>query len=150
VTVSDFNPDVGTVQVRQSKSGKPRHIVLTDEGVALFKQLTTGQAGDEIILHKKDGSAWAFAHQSRPMVEAVERAKIKPAISFHILRHTWASHAVMNGMPLMVVGRNLGHADTRMVEKHYGHLAPSYVAEAVRAGAPKFGFKPDRKITVLA
>ncbi len=41
----------------------------------------------------------------------------------------------------MVVARNLGHADTRMVEKHYGHLAPSYVAEAVRKSAPKFGLK---------
>jgi hypothetical protein len=56
----------------------------------------------------------------------------------------------MNGVPLMVVARNLGHADTRMVEKHYGHLAPSFVAEVIRAGAPKFGFKPDRKIAVLA
>jgi hypothetical protein len=35
----------------------------------------------------------------------------------------------MNGVPLMVVAKNLGHADTRMVEKHYGHLAPSYVAD---------------------
>jgi hypothetical protein len=38
----------------------------------------------------------------------------------------------------MVVAKNLGHADTRMVEKHYGHLAPSYIAEAIRAGAPRF------------
>jgi hypothetical protein len=38
----------------------------------------------------------------------------------------------------MVVAKNLGHADTRMVEKHYGHLAPSYVADAIRAGAPRF------------
>ena len=45
----------------------------------------------------------------------------------------------MGGMPLMVVARNLGHADTRMVERHYGHLAPSYVAEFVRKHAPKFG-----------
>jgi hypothetical protein len=34
---------------------------------------------------------------------------------------------------LMVVARNLGHADTRMVEKHYGHLATSYVREAISA-----------------
>ncbi len=27
----------------------------------------------------------------------------------------------------------LGHRDTRMVELHYGHLAPSYVADEVRA-----------------
>jgi len=26
-----------------------------------------------------------------------------------------------------------------MVEKHYGHLAQSYVAERIRAGAPRFG-----------
>ena len=59
------------------------------------------------------------------MVEACARAKIKPAVGFHQLRHTWASLAVMNGVPLMVVARNLGHANTRMVEKHYGHLAES-------------------------
>ena len=58
------------------------------------------------------------------MIEASARAKIKPRVSFHILRHCYASLAVMNGMPLMVVAKNLGHSDTRMVEKHYGHLSP--------------------------
>ncbi len=74
------------------------------------------------------------------MHEACERAKINPEISFHGLRHTWASHAVMRGVPLMVVAKNLGHSDTRMVERHYGHLAPSYVADAIRQGAPVFQF----------
>ena len=83
------------------------------------------------------------------MLEAVKRAKIKPTISFHGLRHTWASLAVMNGVPLMIVARNLGHADTRMVEKHYGHLAPDYIKEAIRKGAPVFGFEPDSKIATL-
>jgi hypothetical protein len=35
--------------------------------------------------------------------------------------------------PLMVAARNLGHADTRMVERHYGYLAPSYIADAAPA-----------------
>jgi hypothetical protein len=26
-----------------------------------------------------------------------------------------------------------------MVEKHYGHLAPSFIADAIRASAPRFG-----------
>ena len=55
----------------------------------------------------------------------------------------------MNGVPLLVVAKNLGHTDTRMVEKHYGHLAPSYVADAIRSGAPQFGFKPSKRITAL-
>ena len=83
------------------------------------------------------------------MREANKRAKLKPPVNFHALRHTWASHAVMNGVPLMVVAKNLGHADTRMVERTYAHLAPSFVVDAIRAGAPKFGFKPG-KIVALA
>ena len=45
----------------------------------------------------------------------------------------------MNGVPMQVVSENLGHADTRMVEKHYGHLAPSHKRDAIRAGAARFG-----------
>ena len=45
----------------------------------------------------------------------------------------------MAGAPLMVVAQVLGHADTRMVEKHYGHLAPSYVRDVVRATALGIG-----------
>jgi integrase len=146
---SDFNPDSGTIHVRTSKSGKGRHIVLNDEGVALFKSLVTGKPGDALLLVKAGGSSWNKSHQARPMAEACERAGIKPSVSFHILRHTWASLAVMGGAPLLVVARNLGHADTRMVERHYGHLAPSYIADAIRAAAPKFGIKAERRVISL-
>jgi integrase len=93
-----------------------------------------------------DGSAWQKSEQARPMTEACTNGRIKPAISFHILRHTWASLSVMAGVPLMVVAKNLGHADTRMVEKHYGHLAPSFVADAIRAGAPRYDVKVDKRL----
>ena len=148
--VADFNPDSGTLAIRRSKSGKARHVVLTDEGAIFFQQLTAGRAGSEIMLRKANGEVWRASHQLRPTAQACMHAKIDPPISFHALRHTWASHAVMNGVPLLVVAKNLGHADTRMVEKHYGHLAPSYVSDAIRAGAPKFGFKPDPKLATLA
>jgi integrase len=146
---SDFNPDSGTIHVRTSKSGRGRHIVLNDEGTALFKSLSAGKSGDARLLTKSDGSAWKKSHQARPMAEACKRARITPSASFHILRHTWASLAVMAGAPLMVAARNLGHADTRMVERHYGHVAPSYIADAIRAAAPKFGIKPDHKVASI-
>jgi len=31
------------------------------------------------------------------------------------------------------------YADTRMCEKHYSHLAPSFIADTIRATAPRFG-----------
>jgi integrase len=146
---SDFNPDSGTIHVRTSKSGKGRHIVLNDEGVALFKSLVAGKSGNAVLLTRADGLPWKPSHQARPIADACARAKIIPPASFHIMRHTWASLAVMAGGPLMVVARNLGHSDTRMVERHYGHLAPSYIADAIRAAGPKFGIKPDRKVVSL-
>jgi integrase len=140
--VADFNNDVGTLTVRMSKSGKSRHIVLTDEGAAFFRQLCMGRAGHELILAHENGAPWGKSHQGVPMKVACARAKITPPINFHGLRHTWASLSVMAGVPLLVTAQNLGHLDTRMVERHYGHLAPGYIRDAIKAGAPKFKAQP--------
>jgi integrase len=148
--VEDFNRDVGTLRIRTSKSGRARHIVLTEEGANLFETLTTGRHGAELMLRKADGSRWRKSHQTRPMKKACERAGIEPPADFHCLRHSYASHTVMAGAPLLVVAKNLGHSDTRMVEKHYGHLAPSYIADQIRAAAPRFGFpEDDSNVTAL-
>jgi integrase len=137
--VADFNPDAGTISIWQSKSGKSRHVVLTDEGAEFFRQLAAGRNSGELMLSRADGSAWGQSHQQLRMAAACQRAKIKPPINFHALRHTWASLAVMAGMPLMVVARNLGHADVEMVQKFYGHLSRDFVTDAVREHAPRFG-----------
>jgi len=147
--VADFNPDSGTVHIRKSKNGKARHVVLTEEGVKFFKQASAGRAPRERMFPKSDGKRWGNNHQVRPMAAACAAAHIEPPANFHCLRHTYASHTVMNGAPLMVVAKNLGHADTRMVEKYYGHLSPSFVADAIRAAAPQFGYKIDEKEAAL-
>jgi integrase len=139
LVVADFNPDSGTIAVRESKSGKPRHIVLTDAGAAFFASIVKDRPRAEMMFIKDDDQAWLRDHQKEPIGDACKLAEISPPINFHGLRHTWASHAVMNGVPLLLVAKNLGHSGTRMVEQHYGHLAPSYVADAIRAGAPRFG-----------
>jgi integrase len=136
--VGDFNRDAGTLHIRKTKTNKDRHIVLSDEARTFFDELVAGRATTALIL----GREWKQSHQAPLMLAACKRATIDPPLNFHALRHTWASLSVMGGMPLIVVAKNLGHADTRMVEKHYGHLAPSYVADAVRKHAPKFGKAP--------
>ena len=146
--VGDFNLDAGTVHVR-GKSGKGRHIVLTEEGARQFGGLCTGRPKTEWILVKQDGSKWLKSHQTRPMREACVRAGITPLASFHTLRHTYASLSIMAGAPLLVVATNLGHSDTRMVEKHYGHLAADYVAQEIRQAAPRFESDQDTAVASL-
>jgi hypothetical protein len=42
------------MSTRQSKSGKARHVVLTDEGMAFFADLAAGRSSGEIMLLKDD------------------------------------------------------------------------------------------------
>jgi len=137
--VHDFDRPSGTVGIAKSKAGRPRRVFLTEEGTAFFHSITIGRGGDELMLHHHGGKPWRRTDQWWPMHHAVRRAQLDPPISFHGLRHTYASLALMNGVPMQVVSENLGHADTRMVEKHYGHLAPSHKRDAIRAGAARFG-----------
>jgi integrase len=146
LTVADFNADSGTIAILRSKTGKVRHVVLTTEGIDLLRRLTAGRSGGETLLRKADGTPWGKGHQIAPMRLACLHARINPPVGFHALRHTWASLSVMAGMPLMIVAKNLGHVDTKMVEKHYAHLSRSHVADTIREHAPVFGFAPDQKI----
>ena len=147
--VADFSADAGVVTVRESKAGKPRHVVLTNEGQRLFSSLTAGKLGNDPIFMRRDGRTWDKSHQLRPMLEACHRAKIKPAVSFHVLRHTHGSTLAMRGVPMGVIAEQLGHADTRMTEKHYAHLAPSYVADTIRAHFPTLGIGDDEPVVLL-
>jgi integrase len=147
--VHDFEVDGGALAIHRSKSGKPRHVHLTAEGEEFFRQLCVGRGGNERMLLRDNGVPWHRSDQRRPMAEAVERASISPPISFHGLRHTYASLAVMAGVPLMVLAENLGHRDTKMVERHYGHLATSHKREMIRERAPTFGIAVDGKVAPL-
>lgn len=147
--VGDYSSAARKLQVRQAKGGKPRWVALDDEAVEFFEALTAGRPAEAPMFPRADGKRWGKSHQRRRLAEASKAARIEPPASYHILRHTWASHRVMNGADLLVVARVLGHADTRMVEKHYGHLRPSYVDEAVRASAPRGRQEPAGKVVRL-
>ena len=133
--VGDFDPDTGTVYIRDSKSGKPRHVYLTNEGQEFFDGLTAGRKSSATLFIRADRSRWGKSHQSRPLREAANKAKLED-VSFHILRHTYGSFLAAEGVPLQVIAAALGHADTRTTEKHYAHLLPDFVATTIRAKLP--------------
>ena len=54
------------------------------------------------------------------------------------LRCTFASNAVMSGMPIYTVSKLLGHHDVKITEKHYAHLAPDYMGNAITMLQPKW------------
>ena len=61
----------------------------------------------------RSGEPWGRALRRGLPAEACTCARITRPASFHVLRHTYASHLVMVGVRLPVVAQNLGHAHVR-------------------------------------
>ncbi|MDU7198365.1 tyrosine-type recombinase/integrase [Phytobacter diazotrophicus] len=64
---------------------------------------------------------------------ALERAQIElPSGQLtHVLRHTFASHFMMNGGNILVLQKILGHADISMTMR-YAHFSPNHLEDAAR------------------
>lgn len=135
--VAHFDRGRGLLHVSKSKNGRSRDVTLAHEGQELFRQLSRMKLPEALLLSKGDGSAWGKSEQSRRMKVACLKAGLE-SLGFHQLRHTYASLLIMNGVRTILVAQNLGHSDTRMVERHYGHLADSYKAEMIRSLSPVF------------
>ena len=140
--VEDFDPKNGSIFVRQSKSAKARHVPLTDDGVTFFRQRAIGLRGSDLLLMRVEGVGWMKSSYAREFARAAKAAAVGP-LSFHELRHAYASTLVRNGAPLVVVANALGHSSTAMVEKHYGHLARSFIDSEIRKAAPRVVARPE-------
>lgn len=142
--VQDVSVSTSKIYIARSKSERPRHIPINPEGVRLFGELITGKIGDALVFTKKNGASWGKNHHVRALLEACKVAKITPAVSFHDLRHTYASHLAQAGVDLLTINKLLGHADTRITSKHYAHLIDQTLAHAVTK-LPSFGTLVPRK-----
>ena len=138
VRVRDVDLMSGVLTFPDTKSGRPRFVHLSDEGIQLFRGLCMGRRTDELVFLNQHDRELGTSHQIRPMRETCEAAGVEPA-GFHILRHTYGSRLAMAGVPMAVIAEALGHADERITRKHYAHLCPSYVRDAVRAGLGDYG-----------
>ena len=152
VVVLDFNPDAAVLRLQTQKgdgSWRTYYHRLSDEAHAFFRAVCAGKRpGDRIFTHV-DGRPWKKSHQQGPMRDACARAGIDPPISFNALRHTFASHAAMAGVPLQLIAEQLGHTDMRMVTKHYAHLAPDFSHKIIREKTPAFGIKAPGNVRPL-
>jgi integrase len=146
--IADFHPDSKTLMIRTSKTGRSRSVYLTNEGVQLFEGLAAGRRAGDPLIRRHDGLPFATQQQARRIKKACANARIDPPISFHILRHSYASLLIKNGTPLVYVAESLGHTSIDMVTKHYGHIEKSHLTETIRANVPTFGFAKSNVRTI--
>lgn len=130
--VGDFNRTSGTLFIAKSKGGRQRHVHLDTEAVRFFQEVCTNRETGEVMFLRDNGKPWVKDNQKKPMRHACTLAGIK-RFGFHQLRHSAASRWITSGISLKVVAEQLGHVDTKMVDRYYGHLASGHIAQTFKA-----------------
>ena len=107
----------GKVLFSGTKSGKNRSVPLAGD---LYK-----------VLKAKKGKLFQSCYSA--FRSSINRSGIDlPSGQLsHVLRHTFASHFMMNGGNILVLQRVLGHSDIKMTMR-YAHLAPDHLEEVLR------------------
>ncbi|OCG08774.1 integrase [Gilliamella sp. wkB178] len=79
---------------------------------------------------KENNKIFSGTHQNA-FKRAIERTGIElpDGQLTHVLRHTFASHFMMNGGNILVLQKILGHTDIKTTMR-YAHLAPDHLEEA--------------------
>ena len=113
----------------------------------LFSDLAAGRPRNDPLIWRDDGLPFNTSQQVRRMKLACANARIDP-ITFHGLRHSFASALIKAGTPLVYVAQSLGHASIAMVQSHYGHIEASHLAETIRANVPSYGFAKSNVRTI--
>lgn len=122
----DVNLDSGMIFVHTSGKGDPKHVPINDTVRGILGKLSKRS---QYVFTSPLKKGAKLTTVDNGFNAALKRAKIEDFV-FHDLRHTFASHLVMSGVSLEVVGRVLGHSDLRMTQR-YAHLAPEFKAREI-------------------
>jgi site-specific recombinase XerD len=110
------------------KSGKAREVPLSPEAAAALR--AHKHLRGPYVFCQEDGEPMTADMMRRPLEHACARAGLRN-VSWHDLRHSFAGHLVMRGVPLRAIRELLGHSTIEMTMR-YSHLSPDVRTEAVR------------------
>ncbi|MGR5464536.1 phage integrase [Photobacterium damselae] len=101
-----------------TKNGKNRTVPISDE---LFNEIYTGKSG---LLFKP------CYHIFYSTLKRLNLG-LPSGQASHVMRHTFASHFMMNGGNILTLQKVLGHSSV-LQTMTYAHLAPEYLSEAIK------------------
>ena len=116
----------GQIQFTGTKSGKNRTVPVDDALIGELGQHLEARYGGEKGL--ADRFFMSSYEAFRKVVEKCGLELPRGQLT-HVLRHTFASHFIMNGGNILVLQRILGHSSLTMTMR-YAHLAPDHLQEA--------------------
>ena len=129
LTWADIDLEAGVLHVRDSKNRTARAVPLNATARAILEEQREA-AGDAKPVFPGPGGR----HRAERPRDAIDRAFAaigQPGMTFHDLRHTFASYAAAAGTDPVTLSALLGHRGLAMVRR-YAHLMDDAAAKAVR------------------
>lgn len=128
---SAVNLDQGVAKIEHTKNGQVHWVQLSDAAIELLKRQPS--KGKSIyVFPGRDGVDKPINNVRKTLERAQKAAGITEHVHIHTLRHTAASLAVQNGVPLYTVQAMLSHKTARMVQR-YAHLNDATVRSGTQA-----------------
>jgi integrase len=120
----------------KKKTKKPLTVYLSPCLQTLTKILLANHTEGSLFVNA-DGQPWLKDTVVRKMDRLRTKLKLPPDVIAYAYRHTFATDALLAGVQIATVAALLGHKDTRMVAKVYGHLGEhqGHLIEAVKITA---------------
>jgi|GEM_PF-7048080 len=126
---SIFDSQLGE-SCQRTKSKKTRWVGMSDSLLNANEErlkTTNFKRPDDLLVHNIKGQHWKRWNVGKVHKMACERAEVKH-IRVHDLRHTFASHWIMNEGTLADLKELLGHSSMSMTQK-YAHLSPDHLVK---------------------
>ncbi len=137
LTWSCVNSETGTLAILNAKTGS-RTAYLTEAAKAMLKTRTQGKP-DELIFPKRSGKDGAMVQASKVFADTANELKLnegitdrKQKVTFHTLRHSFATHLYESTHDLYLTQRSLGHATGTMTAR-YAKMSESRLREGAAA-----------------
>lgn len=122
-------------RIPMSKTGKARHVPLSDQALAVLEQVPRFKGCDWLLPNPATLKPFTSFYNSW---DTARRAAGLPDFRVHDCRHQVASELVNAGQSLYVVGKILGHAQAKTTER-YAHLSQGTLLNAVNLAADASG-----------
>lgn len=123
----DFQHGMMTVQASYAKNGETRSIPMTATVTAALQTLRRDDTPTTPVFLTHHGTP--YHHTAKVFNAACRRAGLDD-VTFHDLRHTFASRLVMAGIDVPTVQALLGHKTIAMTMR-YAHLSPGHKRTAI-------------------
>lgn len=131
LNVCDICPTSGKLLVRTTKSGRNRSVVLGGATASQFARLCDGRPPDAPLL-TRGGVRWSYGNANYDMRRARAAAGLLAGVTFHALRHTYATRLAEAGAPISLIARQLGHKSAYFTEVTYVHATKTYEEAILR------------------